>query len=359
MLVNIFCVILCIIILCYSFYNIKNYKTIVTQKYKQDIKKLEKINQMLSNDNMALIKQGQKLKQDKEQTHDLLIVEKEAYANIKQLREEQEQIYKNKIKDVDKLHQEISEIYQRKNKVETELATQIKDKKESLTKIYKQLEDAILLNYDKYEATLDEAYSRKEKEINQQIDDLQRQKARTEEDLFQIKSTYQAAAAARLREQEDSNNKKFYSIQLTSDQKDDIQHLWGLRKNFNEPTILSKLIWSSYIIKPASDLCNRVLKTSKAITGIYKITNICTGDSYIGQSVDVATRWKTHIKSGLGIDASSTNKLYQAMQEYCIWNFTFQLLQECKRDKLNEKERYWIDFYQSNKVGYNVTKGNK
>lgn len=314
---------------------------------------------MLSNEYCTLVVQSQKLKQDKEQTHELLIVEKEAYANIKQLREEQEQVYKNKIRDVDKLHQEISEIYQRKNKVETELAAQVKNKKESLTRMYEQLEDAISLNYDRYEATLDEAYSRKEKEINQQIDDLQKQKARTEEDLFQIKSTYQAAAAARLRQQEEDDKKKFYSIQLTSNQMDDIQRLWGLRKDFHEPAVLSKLIWSSYIIKPASDLCNRVLKSSKPVIGIYKITNTCTGDNYIGQSVDIATRWKTHIKSGLGIDASSTNKLYQAMQEYCIWNFTFQLLQECKRDKLNEKERYWIDFYQSNKVGYNVTKGNK
>ena len=329
------------------------------EKYRKNIQHLQSIQRKLEQENISLVEESLQLKEDKRQTQELLRVEKEALNNVKHLTVEQEQIYKKKLKEVDYLYNEINLKFQEKNKIENELSTQLKEKKESLNKMYKELEDAILLNYDNYESTLDEAYSRKEKEINQKISELQKEKARTQENLFQIKSTYQAAAAARLREQEDSNNKKFYSIQLTSDQKDDIQHLWGLRKNFNEPTILSKLIWSSYIIKPASDLCNRVLKTSKAIIGIYKITNICTGDSYIGQSVDVATRWKTHIKSGLGIDASSTNKLYQAMQEYCIWNFTFQLLQECKRDKLNEKERYWIDFYQSNKVGYNVTKGNK
>ena len=92
---------------------------------------------------------------------------------------------------------------------------------------------------------------------------------------------------------------------------------------------------------------------------IYKITNKQTGDIYIGQSVNVADRWKQHVKCGLGIDASATNKLYNNMQKYGVWNFTFEILQKCTRDKLNEKERFWIQMYQSNKVGLNVTKGNK
>ena len=47
------------------------------------------------------------------------------------------------------------------------------------------------------------------------------------------------------------------------------------------------------------------------------------------------------------------------MQNTGVWNFTFELLEECPRDKLNEKERFWIEMYQSNKVGMNLTKGNK
>ena len=47
------------------------------------------------------------------------------------------------------------------------------------------------------------------------------------------------------------------------------------------------------------------------------------------------------------------------MQLTGVWNFTFEVLEECSRDKLNEKERFWIDMYQSNKVGMNLTKGNK
>ena len=47
------------------------------------------------------------------------------------------------------------------------------------------------------------------------------------------------------------------------------------------------------------------------------------------------------------------------MQQTGVWNFTFELLEECSRDKLNQKERFWIEMYQSNKVGMNTTKGNK
>lgn len=78
-------------------------------------------------------------------------------------------------------------------------------------------------------------------------------------------------------------------------------------------------------MKPTTDLCNRVLGSASAC-GIYKITNKQTGDIYIGQSVNIAERWKQHVKCGLGIDASATNKLYNNMQKYGVWNFTFEIL---------------------------------
>jgi hypothetical protein len=73
----------------------------------------------------------------------------------------------------------------------------------------------------------------------------------------------------------------------------------------------------------------------------------------------VSKRWKDHCKCGLGIDAPSTNALYNAMQKDGVWNFSFELLETCPREQLNEKEAFWISMYQSNKFGYNSTKGNK
>ena len=45
------------------------------------------------------------------------------------------------------------------------------------------------------------------------------------------------------------------------------------------------------------------------------------------------------------------------MQQSILWYWTFEVLEKCPSNKLNEKERYWINFYQSDKIGYNATKG--
>jgi hypothetical protein len=47
------------------------------------------------------------------------------------------------------------------------------------------------------------------------------------------------------------------------------------------------------------------------------------------------------------------------MQRDKIWNFSFELLEECPRELLNEKERFWINMYQSNSYGYNGNVGIK
>ena len=132
--------------------------------------------------------------------------------------------------------------------------------------------------------------------------------------------------------------------------------LENLKSSFHKPVVLSKLIWTQYFQKQMTELCDRVLD-KKAVCGIYKITNILTEQCYIGQSVNIAERWKQHCKCGLGIEASATNTLYNSMQRDGVWNFTFELIEECSRDLLNEKEAFWIDTYSSNIYGLNTMKG--
>lgn len=136
---------------------------------------------------------------------------------------------------------------------------------------------------------------------------------------------FDAATAARLREQEEKDKRAFYELHIPEKQIKDITLLQQWKSQLNDPSIVSKIIWSSYIIKPTSDLCNRVLGT-KPVCGIYKITNRISGDTYIGQSVNIADRWKAHIKCGLGIDAPATNRLYNNMQQDGVWNCTFEIL---------------------------------
>jgi group I intron endonuclease len=75
---------------------------------------------------------------------------------------------------------------------------------------------------------------------------------------------------------------------------------------------------------------------------------------YVGQAVDVASRWKQHIKRGVGAEAPTRNKLYPAMAELGVENFTFELLEECERDKLDSQEDYWQEFYHAKDFGYSI-----
>ena len=60
----------------------------------------------------------------------------------------------------------------------------------------------------------------------------------------------------------------------------------------------------------------------------------------------------------LQIDAPQGNQLYAAAKEYGLDSFSFELLLECDPKELNEKEKYFIELYNSDAVGYNQTKGN-
>lgn len=91
--------------------------------------------------------------------------------------------------------------------------------------------------------------------------------------------------------------------------------------------------------------------------GIYKITNKINGKVYIGQSVCIEHRWNQH-KSDARLYKSYA-PLYCALRKYSIENFSFDVLEECQQEKLNEKEIYWIKYYDSTnkEKGYNIKSG--
>lgn len=94
--------------------------------------------------------------------------------------------------------------------------------------------------------------------------------------------------------------------------------------------------------------------------GIYKVTNKINNKSYIGQSKNIEQRWHTHKISPYNKNSTQYNTLfYKAIRKYGINNFSFEVLEECSIENLNEREIYWIayyDTYNKNK-GYNMTKG--
>jgi uncharacterized membrane-anchored protein YhcB (DUF1043 family) len=165
-----------------------------------------------------------------------------------------------------------------------------------------------------------------------------------------------ATIQARVREKEVKEQLDFYCLKIDPADRGDITMLNQVKSRLSKPRILSMLIWQTYYQKPMTQLCNDVLGTS-VVTGIYKITNQTTDQVYIGQARDMASRWKEHAKCGLDIDRPAGNKLYLAMMEDGIENFSWELLEKCTPQELNEKERQYIELYQALEYGYNSNKG--
>lgn len=94
------------------------------------------------------------------------------------------------------------------------------------------------------------------------------------------------------------------------------------------------------------------------ICGIYKFTSKTSKKSYIGQSVDILKRFSEHKKNSLNKNVHNYNcHFYKAIRKYGFTDFSFEILEECSRDKLNVREQYWIRYYDSYQNGYNMTLG--
>lgn len=89
--------------------------------------------------------------------------------------------------------------------------------------------------------------------------------------------------------------------------------------------------------------------------GIYKIENLINNKIYIGQSIDIQRRWRDHKNNAL--KQQNKNLLYSDILNYDINNFSFIVLEECKIEELDEKQKYWIQYYNSYNNGYNLTIG--
>jgi hypothetical protein len=136
----------------------------------------------------------------------------------------------------------------------------------------------------------------------------------------------------------------------------DMQILLSIRDKLISLENLDKLIYDGYIAKPANEMIKRVLN-SRAPSGIYKITRIKTGEIYIGKSTDIKKRWGEHCKTAYGVGTIAHSILHTTIKRDGIENFTFELLEEVPKDKLTEREKYWITFYDSKNYGLNERTG--
>ena len=277
--------------------------------------------------------------------------------------------------EIDKANKELvlknEALNQEKENLSNEIKQQEKEKSildASIQNANKELKN-IIQNIDELKTTKDNLIQLSSDSFDSYIDNLllayEQADKKYEEDiaieqnkLDQIRATRAAAQQALLQEQKVKDNADNYRLVPSKIDLSDIAKLERVKLELNKPRILSMLIWQTYW-QPLAKKVFPVILENKTKCGIYKITNLITNECYIGQSVDINKRWSEHCKCGLGIDTPPGNKLYKAMQEYGLENFTFELLAECSKEELNEKETYFINLYQAKEFGYNSTGGNK
>lgn len=303
---------------------------------------------------------------------------------LQQQKEDLEEEISNKSQQVDEIEKTIFALNQKevsidkqigiltaqKKEIESNLKTNQKLAQQSVEAVYQAAYNQMAVNFDKdaesYSARLEENRLEYEQEYEDMLvtfvanflktqQELKVELDKTKELLAVERSKTQAAIDANRREDEKRNEDSKYRISLNAIDLQEIKHLKEVVPYLRNSRPISKIIWEAYFRAATNSMITRVVGAGPH-TGIYRITNLLDGKCYVGQSVDIAERFRQHIKCGLGIDTPN-NILYKAMLQDGVENFAFEVLEECERSQLNTQEIYWIDYYKSQNFGYNMNKG--
>lgn len=200
----------------------------------------------------------------------------------------------------------------------------------------KAKQEEAVLSFENYKKSLEEKKVLYEKEISLvklELEDFHRQR--------------EAINEAIKRERELSEKEDFYKIQLSLDDIEDIQLLKSMTSRLRHREIIPKLIWDSLISRPTNEMIKRVV--GDKVGGIYKITYVPTGESYIGKTVSFKDRWKNHIQTALGMEKAASSTLHTHMARNGVWNYSFEILEEVSKEKQSEREKFYINLYGTQK----------
>lgn len=300
--------------------------------------------------NLEIEKQNNNLK---EENKTLIESQKDLTTKICSLNVAQNQLIKDinyledKKKILDDSYQQASLNAEMYCKKANELASEkFAQSAEQMAQKYQQAEDNYQQEYLK-------AIEESTQEYTNLIIQKQEELNKISQELVEAKAKQNAIVEANKRAEEVKQKEQFYKLNLSEIDIEEIKRLRSVIPYLRSAEPINKVIWKVYYEKPYTDLIGRVIGQG-IHTGIYKITNIENQKCYIGQAVNIADRWKQHIKRGVGAEAPTRNKLYPAMYELGPENFTFEILEECDKSLLDSREDYWQEFYQAKEFGYSI-----
>lgn len=295
---------------------------------------------------------------------------------IKDIGKAAEESYKKELQEKTlKIEQDITEIEEKKNNLskkyqeailefENDYKNKTEDKKVAIEKIMQEQIQEMKAENEKQRIEIDKQKKEIFDDYGEVVKEYEGMKARAKEKYDKVMEEYNTTITKKKEEiqnlieqfKKDEEARKeadFYRIPISSAAKNDIDKLKGVAAQLSKPATLYKLIWKEYYENGFNAMIGRVLGGDKDKSGIYKITNVNNQMVYIGQAASIGSRWRTHVKRGLKAEEGTSNRLYTALWEEGIENFTFQVVEFCDRKDLTEREKFYISMYQSKEYGYN------
>lgn len=295
---------------------------------------------------------------------------------IKDIGKTAEELYNKELQEkTQKIEQDIAEIEKQKKQLldnytkavadfEETYKKKAEDKKETIEKIMNDQIQAIKDENNRQRIELDKQKKEIFDNYGEVVKEYEEKKARAKEKYDKVMEEYDDTIAKKKeeiqnlieqfkRDEEAREEADFYRIAIPESFKDDIAKLKSIAAQLSKPSTLYKLIWKEYYENSFNAMTGRVLGTDADKSGIYKITNIKNQMVYIGQTTNFKNRWRTHAKRAVKAEEGTSNRLYQEMWNEGLENFTFQVINICDKSDLTEREKFYIDFYNSKDYGYN------
>lgn len=295
---------------------------------------------------------------------------------IKDIGKAAEESYKKELQEKTlKIEQDIAAIEEKKNNLskkyqdailefENDYKNKTEDKKVAIEKIMQEQIQEMKAENEKQRIEIDKQKKEIFDDYGEVVKEYEGMKARAKEKYDKVMEKYDATIIKKKKEiqslieqfkkdEEARKESDFYRIAIPESFKDDIAKLKSIAAQLSKPSTLYKLIWKEYYENSFNAMVGRVLGGDADKSGIYKITNINNQMVYIGQAVNIGSRWRTHVKRGLKAEEGTSNRLYTALWEEGVENFTFQVVEFCDRKDLTEREKFYISFYNTKEYGYN------